>query len=41
MKKFVSDNIMWIVLVALALGAFAVYKITKKEETPSETTTEE
>ena len=36
MKKFVSDNIMWFTLAALALSIYAVYTITKKpaEETP-------
>ncbi|MDX9696475.1 MAG: hypothetical protein RBT49_11855 [Bacteroidales bacterium] len=38
MKKFVSDNIVWFVLAAVALSAYAVYTVTKKpaEETPAD-----
>jgi hypothetical protein len=30
MKKFVSDNIVWFVLAAVVLSAYAVYTVTKK-----------
>jgi len=34
MKKFINDNITWIVIIALALGGYAVYSIRKsKNET--------
>lgn len=29
MKKFLTDNMHWIVLIALVLAGFAVWKITK------------
>ena len=41
MKKFISDNIVWFVVAAIALSAFAVYKINKGAEEVSETATEE
>lgn len=31
MKKFLADNITWLVLAALVLGIFAAYKILKSE----------
>ena len=38
MKKFINDNLWWMVIIAIALGGFAVYKImAKKEETESVT----
>lgn len=32
MKKFISDNLWWMMIVAIALGAFAVYKTMKKDD---------
>lgn len=32
MKKFVSDNIVWFVIGALALSAYAVYQIKQGEK---------
>lgn len=32
MKKFISDNLWWMMIVAIALGAFALYKTMKKDE---------
>lgn len=29
MKKFLTDNMYWIVLIALVLAGFAVWKITR------------
>lgn len=32
MKKFISDNMWWIVLLALATGGFALYKIMRPKD---------
>lgn len=32
MKKFLTDNMHWIVLIALVLAVFAVWKITKGDK---------
>lgn len=44
MKKFLTDNMHWIVLIALVLAGFAVWKITKGNKNgkpiPTNTTTE-
>ena len=32
MKKFISDNLWWMVIVAIALGGFALYKTMHKSE---------
>jgi len=32
MKKFINDNITWIVVIALILGAYAVYTIRKQKK---------
>lgn len=32
MKKFINDNLWWILLVALVLGGYAAYKIYKAEK---------
>lgn len=29
MKKFINDNLWWMMIIAIALGGFAVYKIYK------------
>ena len=31
MKKFFSDNMMWLVLAALIIGGYCLYKILKSE----------
>jgi len=36
MKKFINDNLWWIVIVAVALGGYALYKVTRKDETDDE-----
>lgn len=36
MKKFINDNLWWIVIVAVALGGYAVYKLTKAEKNSEE-----
>lgn len=44
MKKFLTDNMHWIVLIALVLAGFAVWKITKGNKNgkliPTNTNTE-
>lgn len=37
MKKFISDNLWWMMIVAIALGAFALYKTMKKDNGESST----
>lgn len=32
MKKFINDNLWWIVLVAVALGGYALYKVMHNED---------
>lgn len=32
MKKFFSDNLWWMVIIAIALGGFALYKAMGKKE---------
>lgn len=32
MKKFISDNLWWMMIVAIALGTFALYKTMKKDD---------
>ena len=29
MKKFISDNMWWIVILALAIGGYALYRVMK------------
>lgn len=31
MKKFFADNMMWLVLAALIIGGYCLYKIMKSE----------
>lgn len=31
MKKFFADNMMWLVLAALIIGGYCLYKILKSE----------
>lgn len=35
MKKFISDNMWWIVLLALAIGGVALYKIMRPKSDES------
>lgn len=32
MKKFISDNMWWMVIAAIAIGAFALYKIYHNDD---------
>lgn len=32
MKKFISDNMWWMVVLAIAIGGFALYKIYHKDD---------
>lgn len=32
MKKFINDNLWWMLLIALVLGGYAAYKIYKAEK---------
>lgn len=42
MKKFINDNLWWMMIIAIALGGFAVYKIytNNKEEGTTPPTTD-
>lgn len=42
MKKFINDNLWWMVLVAVALGGYALYRVmhNNDEETVTATVTE-
>ena len=31
MKKFFNDNMWWMVIIAIAVGGFALYKVLKKD----------
>lgn len=31
MKKFINDNLWWMVVVALAVGGYALYKVMHNE----------
>lgn len=37
MKKFINDNLWWIVLVAVALGGYALYRVMHNAKTETET----
>lgn len=39
MKKFINDNLWWIVLVAVALGGYALYRSMHNSKTETETVT--
>lgn len=39
MKKFINDNLWWIVLVAVALGGYALYRSMHMTETETVTAT--
>lgn len=32
MKKFFNDNLWWLMIVSLAVGGYALYKIMHKDE---------
>lgn len=41
MKKFINDNLWWMVLVAVALGGYALYRVMHNDdETVTATVTE-
>lgn len=41
MKKFINDNLWWMVLVAVALGGYALYRVMHNDkETVTEAVTE-
>lgn len=38
MKKFFNDNMWWMVIIAIAVGGFALYKVLKQNEETVELT---
>lgn len=39
MKKFINDNLWWMMIAALAIGGYALYKVMHKDETEVTLTT--
>lgn len=39
MKKFINDNLWWMLVIALVLGGYAAYKIYKAEHDADTVTT--
>ena len=39
MKKFINDNLWWMMIIAIALGGFAVYKIYSNNKVEDSTDT--